>query len=72
MSKLVNILLLVVVGILGGLFVGSIWLIGIIYLLVNEIPGAKKFRIRLHKLNDMIKVEFMEILSMFTKLSKVR
>lgn len=72
MSKLINMLLLGIVGILGGLFAGSIWLIGIVYLLINEIPGAKNFRMRLHKLNGIIKEEFIEVFNMFTKLSKVR
>ena len=72
MSKLVNILLLGVVGILGGLFAVMIWAIGFIYLLVNEIPGAKNFRTKLHKLNIIVKEEFVEIFGIFKKMSKVR
>ena len=71
MNKIINILLLGMVGVLGGIFMISVWLIGIIFLLVNEIILSRKFRTRLHKLNEIVVSEFKEILKVFHGLNKV-
>ena len=71
MNKIINILLLGMVGVLGGIFIISVWLIGIIFLLANEIILSRKFRTKLHKLNEIIVSEFKEILNVFHGLNKV-
>ena len=72
MNKIINILLIGVVGILGSVFMISIYLLGIIFLIFNEIPGSKNFRNRLHKLNGIIKEEFVDIFHLFNKLGKAK
>lgn len=72
MNKLINVLLMGIVGILGSVFVISIYLLGVIFLIFNEIPGAKNFRVRLHKLNGIIKEEFIDIFNVFKKLGRAK
>lgn len=72
MNKIINILLLGLVGVLGGLFALLIWMIGFILLIFNEIVGTKNFRTKLHKLNVIVKEEFGDIFNVFHKLDKVQ
>lgn len=72
MNKIINILLMGIVGILGSVFAILIWVLGVIFLIFNEIPGAKNFRVRLHKLNVIIKEEFGDIFQIFRKLGRAK
>ncbi len=72
MNRIINILLLGLVGVLGGLMTGLIWMLGMIFLVFNEIPGSKRFRTKLQKLNSIVKEEFVEIFNVFQELGKVK
>lgn len=68
MNKILSILMLIVIG--GALSVALViaYLVSMIYLLVNEIIGTKKFAIKFHKLNNIIADEFLDIIEVFKNL----
>ena len=71
MNKIINILLMGVIGILTMLYMVVIWMLGMIFLVFNEIPGSRRFRDKLHKLNTIIKEEF-SVFDIFKKLGKAK
>ena len=71
MNKIINILLLGMIGVLGGIFMILVWIIGMIFLLSNEIILSKNFKARFHKLNKIVIGEFKEIIKLFYGLNKV-
>ena len=62
MNKILSILMLITIG--GAISIALIiaWLIGILYLLINEIIGTKKFVVKFRKLNTIIAEEFKDII----------
>lgn len=68
MNKILSILMLVVIG--GALSVALViaYILSMIYLLINEIIGTKKFAIKFHKLNKIIAEEFSDIIKVFRDL----
>lgn len=62
MNKILSILMLITIG--GAMSIALIiaWLIGILYLLINEIIGTKKFVVKFRKLNTIIAEEFKDII----------
>ena len=65
MNKIFSIVCL---GIIGGLYLivlGNVYIIGLIFLLVNEILGTKKFKAKFNKLNKLVKTEFEETMNTF-------
>lgn len=72
MNKIINIILLGVIGLIGGLFLSIVWLVGIVFILVNEIIGTRKFMMKFNKLNNIIAEEFKDILNVFKSLDRVK
>ena len=72
MNKIINIILLGVIGLIGGLFLSIVWLVGIVFILVNEIIGNRKFMMKFNKLNNIIAEEFKDILNVFKSLDRVK
>ena len=62
MNKILSILMLVMIG--GAMSIALIiaWLMGMLYLLINEIIGTKKFAVKFRKLNTIIAEEFKHII----------
>ena len=62
MNKILSILMLITIG--GAMSIALIiaWLMGMLYLLINEIIGTKKFAVKLRKLNTIIAEEFKDII----------
>lgn len=62
MNKILSILMLITIG--GAMSIALIiaWLIGMLYLLINEIIGTKKFVVKFRKLNTIIAEEFKDII----------
>lgn len=62
MNKILSILMLITIG--GAMSISLIiaWLMGMIYLLINEIIGTKKFAMKFRKLNMIIAEEFKDII----------
>lgn len=62
MNKILSILMLITIG--GAMSISLIiaWLMGMIYLLINEIIGTKKFAKKFRKLNTIIAEEFKDII----------
>lgn len=62
MNKILSILMLITIG--GAMSISLIiaWLMGMIYLLINEIIGTKKFAMKFRKLNTIIAEEFKDII----------
>ena len=62
MNKILSILMLITIG--GAMSIALIiaWLMGILYLLINEIIGTKKFAVKFRKLNIIIAEEFKDII----------
>ena len=62
MNKILSILMLITIG--GAMSIALIiaWLIGMLYLLINEIIGTKKFVVKFRKLNIIIAKEFKDII----------
>ena len=62
MNKILSILMLFVIG--GAMTIALIlaWLLSMVYLLINEIIGTKKFAIKFHKINKIIAEEFKDII----------
>ena len=62
MNKILSILMLITIG--GAMSIALIiaWLIGMLYLLINEIVGTKNFAVKFRKLNTIIAEEFKDII----------
>lgn len=62
MNKILSILMLITIG--GAMSIALIiaWLMGMLYLLINEIIGTKKFVVKFRKLNTIIAEEFKDII----------
>ena len=62
MNKILSILMLITIG--GAMSIALIiaWLMGMLYLLINEIVGTKKFAVKFRKLNTIIAEEFNDII----------
>ena len=62
MNKILSILMLIMIG--GAMSQALIieWLMGVSYLLINEIIGTKKFAVKFRKLNTIIAEEFKDII----------
>ena len=62
MNKILSILMLITIGVAMSISLIIAWLIGILYLLINEIIGTKKFAMKFRKLNTIIAEEFKDII----------
>ena len=62
MNKILSILMLITIG--GAMSIALIiaWLMSMLYLLINEIIGTKKFVVKFRKLNIIIAKEFKDII----------
>ena len=62
MNKILSILMLIMIG--GAMSIALIiaWLMSMLYLLINEIIGTKKFVVKFRKLNIIIAKEFKDII----------
>ena len=62
MNKILSILMLITIG--GAMSIALIiaWLMGMLYILINEIIGTKKFAVKFRKLNTIIAEEFKDII----------
>ena len=62
MNKILSILMLITIG--GAMSIALIiaWLMGMLYLLINEIVGTKNFAVKFRKLNTIIAEEFKDII----------
>lgn len=62
MNKILSILMLITIGYAMSIALIVAWLIGVLYLLINEIIGTKKFAVKFRKLNTIIAEEFKDII----------
>lgn len=69
MNKIINILLFGSIGVALGLFLAFMWLIGIIFILINEVVGTKQFKAKFNKLNKIVNDEFQDIFKCFKDLA---
>lgn len=62
MNKILSITMLIMIG--GAMTITLIvaWLMGMLYLLINEIIGTKKFAVKFRKINTIIAEEFKDII----------
>ena len=62
MNKILSIVMLFVIG--GAMTIALIiaWLLSMVYLIINEIIGSKKFVAKFHKINKIIAEEFKDII----------
>jgi hypothetical protein len=62
MNKILSITMLIMIG--GAMTIALIvaWLMGMLYLLINEIIGTKKFAVKFRKINTIIAEEFKDII----------
>ena len=60
MNKILSITMLIMIG--GAMTIALIvaWLMGMLYLLINEIIGTKKFAVKFRKINTIIAEEFKD------------
>ena len=71
MNKIFGGLCLIVIGLLYGGVLVIIYLIGLLYLLLNEIIGTKKFMNKFKKLNGIVITEFKDIVKTFRTLFEI-
>lgn len=71
MNKIFGGLCLIAIGLLYGGVLVIIYLIGLLYLLLNEIIGTKKFMNKFKKLNGIIITEFKDIVKTFRTLFEI-
>lgn len=62
MNKILSILMLITIGGAMSIALMIAWLMGMLYLLINEIIGTKKFVVKFRKLNTIIAEEFKDII----------
>lgn len=71
MNKIFGGLCVMVIGLLYGGVLVIIYLIGLLYLLLNEIIGTKKFMNKFKKLNDIVITEIKDIVKTFRTLFEI-
>ena len=71
MNKIFGGLCLIVIGLLYGGVLVIIYLIGLLYLLLNEIIGTKKFMNKFKKLNGIVITEIKDIVKTFRTLFEI-
>lgn len=71
MNKIFGGLCVMVIGLLYGGVLVIIYLIGLLYLLLNEIIGTKKFMNKFKKLNGIVITEFKDIIKTFRTLFEI-
>ena len=71
MNKLFGGLCLIAIGVLYGGVLVIIYLIGLLYLLLNEIIFTKKFMNKFEKLNGIVITEFKDIIKTFKTLFEI-
>ena len=71
MNKIFGGLCLIAIGLLYGGVLVVIYLIGLLYLLLNEIIGTKKFMNKFKKLNSIVIIEFKDIIKSFRTLFEI-
>ena len=71
MNKIFGGLCVMVIGLLYGGVLVIIYLIGLLYLLLNEIIGTKKFMNKFNKLNGIVITEFKDIIKTFRTLFEI-
>ena len=71
MNKIFGGLFLIAIGLLYGGVLVIIYLIGLLYLLLNEIIGTKKFMNKFKKLNGIVITEIKDIIKTFRTLFEI-
>lgn len=71
MNKIFGGLCVMVIGLLYGGVLVIIYLIGLLYLLLNEIIGTKKFMNKFKKLNGIVITEIKDIVKTFRTLFEI-
>ena len=71
MNKIFGGLCLIAIGLLYGGVLVIIYLIGLLYLLLNEIIFTKKFMNKFEKLNGIVITEFKDIIKTFKTLFEI-
>ena len=71
MNKIFGGLCVMVIGLLYGGVLVIIYLIGLLYLLLNEIIFTKKFMNKFEKLNGIVITEFKDIIKTFRTLFEI-
>lgn len=71
MNKIFGGLCLIAIGLLYGGVLVIIYLVGLLYLLLNEIIGTKKFMNKFNKLNGIVITEFKDIIKTFRTLFEI-
>ena len=71
MNKIFGGLCLIAIGLLYGGVLVIIYLVGLLYLLLNEIIGTKKFMNKFNKLNGIVITEFKDIVKTFGTLFEI-
>lgn len=71
MNKIFGGLCVMVIGLLYGGVLVTIYLIGLLYLLLNEIIGTKKFMNKFKKLNGIVITEIKDIIKTFRTLFEI-
>ena len=71
MNKIFGGLCVMVIGLLYGGVLVIIYLIGLLYLLLNEIIGTKKFMNKFKKLNGIVITEIKDIIKSFRTLFEI-
>ena len=71
MNKIFGGLCVMVIGLLYGGVLVIIYLIGLLYLLLNEIIGTKEFMNKFKKLNGIVITEFKDIVKTFRTLFEI-
>ena len=71
MNKIFGGLCLIAIGLLYGGVLVIIYLIGLLYLLLNEIIFTKKFMNKFEKLNGIVITEFKDIIKSFRTLFEI-
>ena len=71
MNKIFGGLCVMVIGLLYGGVLVIIYLIGLLYLLLNEIIGTKKFMNKFRKLNSIVITEIKDIVKTFRTLFEI-
>lgn len=71
MNKIFGGLCLMVIGLLYGGVLVIIYLIGLLYLLLNDIIGTKKFMNKFKKLNSIVITEIKDIIKTFRTLFEI-
>lgn len=71
MNKIFGGLCVMVIGLLYGGVLVIVYLIGLLYLLLNEIIGTKKFMNKFKKLNGIVITEIKDIVKTFRTLFEI-